>query len=305
MKVFVSGATGVLGQQAVPALVAAGHQVSAVARTPAKAQAVRAAGAEPVAVDLFDATAVRKAVAGHHAVVNLATHIPPATRAARRGAWADNDRIRREVSAHLAEAALAEDLPRMVQESIGFLYADGGDSWLAEDAPTSPTPVTASALDAEANARRLAAGGGAAVVLRFGQFYGPTAGHTREMVQAARRLRVAVLPGPPQGFASSVHTDDLGPAVVAALEAPSGIYNVCDDEPVRRAEWAALLAAAVGRDRLLNPGRLAAALGGRTAEAVGRSQRMSNARFRQATGWAPVVPSVRTGLPATVAAISG
>lgn len=304
MKVFVTGATGVIGQQAVPALVAAGHHVTAVARTPAKAERVRAAGAEAVTVDLFDPAAVRRAVAGHEAIVNLATHIPPAARAARPGAWADNDRIRRELSAHLAEAALAEDLPLIVQESIGFLYADGGDAWLDEDAPTKPTPVTASALVAEANARRLAAGGGTAVILRFGQFYGPTAGHTRDLVRAARRLRLGVLAGPPRAFASSIHTDDLGPAVVAALGAPSGTYNVSDDEPVRRSEWVALLAAAVGRPRLLYLGRLVSTLGGRTAEAVGRSQRMSNARFREATGWAPTVPSVRTGLPATVAALT-
>jgi len=304
MKVFVTGATGVIGQQAVPALVAAGHHVSAVARTPAKAEAVRAAGAEPVTVDLFDAAAVRRAVAGHEALVNLATHIPPLARAARRRAWADNDRIRTEVSAHLAEAALAEEVPRLVQESIGFLYPDRGEQWIDEDVPTDPTPVTASALRAETNARRVAAGGGAAVVLRFGLFYGPASHHTRDMVRIARRFGVSPWIGPVGAYLSPVHTDDLGTAVVAALGAASGTYNVCDDRPVRGSEWGAALAAAIGRPRLRQVGGVLATLAGKLAGgAVGRSQRMSNARFREATGWAPTVPSATVGWPATVEAL--
>ncbi len=268
MKVFVTGATGVIGQQAVPALVAAGHHVSAVARTPAKAEAVRAAGAEPVTVDLFDAAAVRRAVAGHEALVNLATHIPPLARAARRRAWADNDRIRTEVSAHLAEAALAEEVPRLVQESIGFLYPDRGEQWIDE------------------------------------LFYGPASDHTRDMVRIARRFGVSPWIGPVGAYLSPVHTDDLGAAVVAALGAASGTYNVCDDRPVRGSEWGAALAAAIGRPRLRQVGGVLATLAGKLAGgAVGRSQRMSNARFREATGWAPTVPSATVGWPATVEAL--
>src|SRR5688572_24059492 len=76
VKVFVAGATGVVGWRSVRQLVAAGHDVTAVARTPEKAEQVRALGADPVAVDLFDAGAVAAAVRGHAVVVNLATHIP-------------------------------------------------------------------------------------------------------------------------------------------------------------------------------------------------------------------------------------
>ena len=83
MRVFVAGATGVAGKRAVARLVAAGHDVTGIARTPDKAAVLEMLGAAPVAVDLFDADALRAAVAGHDAVVNMATKIPPIARATR------------------------------------------------------------------------------------------------------------------------------------------------------------------------------------------------------------------------------
>ena len=107
MRVFVAGATGVIGRRAVSALVAAGHDVTAVVRTPAKAELVRSLGATPVEVSIFDPAALRGAVAGHDAVCNLATHIPPLTRAAEPRSWDENNRIRTDGSRNLVDAALA------------------------------------------------------------------------------------------------------------------------------------------------------------------------------------------------------
>src|SRR5919197_900673 len=121
MRIFVAGATGVVGQRAVPLLVEAGHEVTAVARTPEKAAWLRSVGATPVSVDLFDAAAVTEAMAGHDVVINLATSIPPASRAARRSAWAGNDRIRTVASANLAGAAIATGAGRYIQESISLI----------------------------------------------------------------------------------------------------------------------------------------------------------------------------------------
>jgi uncharacterized protein YbjT (DUF2867 family) len=107
MKVFLAGGTGVVGRPALAALVADGHDVTAVARGDAKAALVEGLGGTPVAVDLFDPHAVEVAVAGHEAVVNLATHIPPLGRMARKRAWAVNTRLRTEASRALVDAALA------------------------------------------------------------------------------------------------------------------------------------------------------------------------------------------------------
>jgi nucleoside-diphosphate-sugar epimerase len=298
MKVFVSGATGAVGRPTIPLLVAAGHEVTAVARTDEKRAEVEAAGARGIAVDLFDPGAVATAVAGQDAVVNLATNIPPIVRAARPSAWATNDRLRREASAHLVDGAIAAGAGRFVQESVVFLYPDSGDRWIdASSTAPAPTPVVASALEAEAQAARFTDAGGVGVVLRFGMFYGPGLSHTETFLRMAR-WGLAYSAGDRSRYTSSIQVDDAAAAVVAALGAPAGIYDIVDDEPLASDAYADALAAAAGRKRYLRvPGRLAR-LGGAQAEAVTRSQRVSNRRFREVAGWSPRWRSVAEGLGA-------
>jgi nucleoside-diphosphate-sugar epimerase len=225
MKVFVAGATGVAGSGAVPALVEAGHDVTAAIRSPAKAQLMRSWGAAPVETDLFDPAATHRAVTGHDAVCNLATHIPSLTRASLPGAWKENDRIRRVVSANLVNAALAASTTHFLQESVGFVYPDRGDQWIDERIEPQPNAVTQSALEAEANLERFTSAGRTGVVLRFAQFYGPGATHSVEMVRLAAKFGIAPTIGDPQGFMSSIHRDDVGPAVAAALGAPASAHK--------------------------------------------------------------------------------
>jgi UDP-glucose 4-epimerase len=133
VRVFVLGATGVIGRRALPALAAAGHQVSALARGPDRAARVSSLGAEPVEADPFDEADLARVFSGHEAVVNVMTRIPPLSRAALPTAWRENDRLRQEASGNVVRAARRTGVGRLVQESIGFLYADGGESWLDED----------------------------------------------------------------------------------------------------------------------------------------------------------------------------
>lgn len=301
-KIFVAGATGVLGRRAVAKLVEADHRVSGVARSDEKAELLRSLGVTPVRVDLFDPAAVKDAVVGHDVVMNLATHIPPMSKAALPGAWNENHRIRSEASKHLVDAALAAGAGRYVQESIAFMYEDSGDRWIDEGSTLDPPGVGESTLAAEAEARRFAGAGGVGVVLRFGQFYAADASHTIAMVKAARR-RVAPALGPKEGFVSMISADDAGSAVVAALDAPSGTYNVVDDEPVTRQELGAIAANALGTKA---PRSIPAALGkmgGQNARFLMRSQRVTNERFKAATGWTPSYPSLREGWPVMVAAM--
>jgi nucleoside-diphosphate-sugar epimerase len=300
MRVFVAGATGVLGRSAVPRLVEAGHEVTGVARGDAKAALVRSLGAAPVAVDLFDPSAVAAAVRGHDAVCNFATHIPGPTSMVRRSAWQQNDRLHAEASRHLVDAALASDAGVYLQHSSGFMYAAGGDAWLDESAPLDPPPHGEAIVEAEAHTARFAAAGAAGVALRFGFFYGVDAPTTRDQLRLTR-LRISPVPGRADAYYPAIHTDDLGTAAVAALRAPSGPYNVVDDEPLTRAEHATVLAEALGVLRLrLPPSRIAGAV--KRFDYIVRSQRVTNRRFRTATGWAPATPSARTGWPAVVAA---
>jgi nucleoside-diphosphate-sugar epimerase len=295
MRIFVSGGTGVIGRPVVERLVRAGHEVTVVGRTPERADQIRAAGATPVQVDLFDADAVRAAVVGHEAVVNLATHIPPPSKSASADAWAENDRIRREVSGLLVDAALAAGATTFVQESLAFAYADGGDEWLDEDRPLLGDGLSAAILVAEANTKRVADQGGRGVALRFGRFYDAASDYTRMQVRMAS-LGQSTEMGAAAGYQPLIRVDDAADAVVTALDAPSGVYNVVDDAPLRRNEVDAVVAGAVGRRRLWRTiDHLPASIGPDRSLFM-TSNRASNQRFKAATTWRPLPGGSTEGL---------
>ncbi|HEX2219958.1 MAG TPA: NAD(P)-dependent oxidoreductase [Gemmatimonadales bacterium] len=300
MRVFVAGATGVVGRRLVPLLVSEGHQVTAVGRSPEKRAALARAGATPVQVDLFDRWAVGRALEGHEAVINVTTHIPPSSgRMMLPGAWKENDRIRRDASANLAAAARAAGAGRFVQESFAPIYADGGEQWIDESWPVRPVRYNRTVLDAERAAAEFTGSGGIGVVLRFAAFYGDDAFHVRDAIRMIRK-GWAPLPGPATAFFSSIHHDDAAAAAAAALRASAGVYNVSDDEPLRRRDYVDSLAGALGVPPPKLPPLWLTRLGGSLAELMSRSLRISNRKFRQETGWAPRFPSVRDGWPAVV-----
>jgi nucleoside-diphosphate-sugar epimerase len=294
MKVFVTGATGAIGGCAVPALVAAGHQVTALARSDAKAHLLRGQGATPVSVSLFDRRALAGVFDGHDAVVNLATALPPTARFMFRSAWSECHRIRTEGSAAVVDAALDAQVPRVVQESVVMIYRDAGDRWIAEGAPVDDYPIAAGNHAAEASACRFDASGGESVILRFGLFYGVGASHSAQILALARR-HIGFVAGRGDTYMSSIHLVDAAAAVVEALVCQAGTYNIVDDEPVTKRAHAASIAAAAGvTPWLTGPGRAVLLLGDR-ATSLTRSLRVSNGRFKAATPWLPRYPSVREG----------
>lgn len=295
MRVFITGATGVVGRRAVPLLVQAGHEVTAIGRTEAKRAELARQGAATVDVGIFDRDALQRALDGHDAVINLATHMPSSsTRMMLPWSWRENDRVRRDGSAALAQAARAVGVARFIQESFAPVYEDGGTRWIDENWPQRPAPYNRTVLDAERSAMRFTETGGAGVVLRFAAFYGADSRVLHDMIGMLRK-GWAPLPGNRDAFISSISHEDAATAVVAALSAPAGTYNVTDDEPLPRGEWIDTLADALA---LPHPKPLPSwmvRLGGATMELLGRSQRISNAKLRGATGWAPRWPSVREG----------
>src|SRR4051794_32042583 len=243
----IIGSTGVIGRRAVRALLVAGHRVTGVTRSARGRELLESLGARAVEADVFDEASLRRAFDGADAVVNLLTHIPSIDRMADRRAWEENDRLRTEASAVIARAAGAAGAQRLVQESIAFVYADGGDAWLDEDAPVIGGGVTTTALTAERNARELFDGD--TVVLRFGLFTGPESAFTTAALDAARAGESSA-PGPPGAYRPMVWLDDAAAAVASALRAPAGTYNVADDDPPTNAEIDAALAAAAGVEAL-------------------------------------------------------
>jgi|SRR5579862_4976040 len=279
MRVFLTGATGVIGRRVVPLLLSGGHEVTAVARTADKRAALERVGAKAVTIDLFDFEQVHNATANHDVVINLATHVPGSMMAVLMpGAWKENDRIRRDAS-----AILSMNAGRFVQESFA-IYADGGDRWLDEQAPVAPVPYNRSLLDAERS-------GAKGVVLRFAWFYGDDSPFTMQMANIARK-NWSPVPGSPDAYFSSVSHDDAASAVVTALRLPGGIYNVTDDEPLTRRDFVMALGA---RDPKFGP-PWTAKLMGSMGELMSRSVRLSNAKLKAASGWAPRYRSAREGL---------
>jgi nucleoside-diphosphate-sugar epimerase len=294
MRVFLLGGTGAIGGHALPALSGAGHRVSALVRTPEKAAAVQSQGAEPVMVSMFDVDALAEAFRGHDAVVNLATAMPTMATFLFRRAWKPTERIRIEGSRAVADAALVAGVPHLVQESVSMVYPDRGDQWIDENLDPAPYPNARGNLAAEASANAFSAAGASGVVLRLGLFYGPGARHSEQFLATARN-HVVPLVGRPESYLSSIHVADAGAAVEAALHVPAGTYNVVDDEPLTKREYADALATAAGRRPWVRgPGRLALFFGDRMASLT-RSMRVSNKRFRGASSWQPRFPSAREG----------
>jgi nucleoside-diphosphate-sugar epimerase len=277
-EIVITGSTGVIGRRAVRELLATGHRVTDVTRSSRGRERLENLGARAVEADVFDEASLRRAFDGADAVVNLLTHVPSADRMADPSAWEENDRMRTEASAAIARAAQAAGVQRLVQESIAFVYADGDDAWLDEDAPVAGGGVTTTAPTAERNARELFDAD--TVVLRFGLFMGRDSGSTRAALEAARG-GASIAVGPPGAYRPTLLLDDAVAAIAAALRAPAATYNVADADPPTSAEIDAALAAAVGvqalRPRAPQDGPLA------------RSQRVSSRRLREASGWAPRV----------------
>ncbi len=298
MKVFLVGGTGAVGAPTLTALIAAGHEVTALARSTEKATVVAAKGARPVIASIYESGQLEPAFAGHDVVVNLATAIPPNSKFMSSKAWANNDRVRREGSTNIVDAAIAAGVGRLIQESVVMIYPDSGEQWIDESIAPDTFPLAQGNLAAEANTKRFSDAAGLGVVLRFGWFYGPGATHSEEAFALARRHLYMQL-GRPDTYVSSIHMHDAAQAVVAALDVAGGIYNVVDDQPVTKREFTdALSAATRKRPWIRYPGRAALLLGDRTTSLT-RSLRVSNDRFRTATGWAPTYPSVREGWLAT------
>jgi nucleoside-diphosphate-sugar epimerase len=249
-----------------------------------------------VDVSLFDREALSRVVAGHDIVINLATRIPPSSRTFLPGAWRENSRIRRVGSSNLTAAALSGGVERFIQESFAPIYSDGGDDWLDENAPIKPARYNAAVVDAEAAAARFAGSGRMGVALRFAFFYGPDSGFLIDMI---RYIRKGLAPafGSPHGFISSISHDDAASAVMVALEVPSGLYNVADDEPVRRREFYDSLAEALGVKPPGFPPAWLAGIFGSIGDTLARSQRISNRKFRHSSTWSPSVPSVTQAWP--------
>jgi 2-alkyl-3-oxoalkanoate reductase len=305
MRVFVAGASGAIGTRLVPQLIDRGHEVIGTFHSPTSAERVRALGAQPVALDLLDARAVREAVlaAAPDAIVHEATALADVkfSRNFDR-TFAATNRLRTEGTDNLLAAARAAGVKRFVAQSFASArYVRDGAAVKTEADPldTSPLPST---RESHAAMRYLdetvtAAGG---IILRYGGFYGA---ENDGLIEPVRKRQFPIV-GDGGGVTSFIHLDDAAAATVLALErGEPGIYNIVDDEPAPVREWLPVLAQALGAKPPRHvPRWLAKLLGGDAAVMLGTEARgASNAKAKRELGWQPQFPSWREGFTATYA----
>jgi 2-alkyl-3-oxoalkanoate reductase len=305
VRVFLAGATGVIGRRLVPLLVQAGHQVTGMTRSPTRSQQLIAAGAEAAVVDALDEPAVHAAVAAAEpdAVIHQLTSLPAKIdpRKIERD-FALNDRLRSEGTSILVAAARdAGPAVRVIAQSIAFMYEPGPPGTIHDELDpllSDPPPAFARTAGAVRTLERtvLQAGG---LVLRYGYFYGPGSAISREgsFARELARRRLPIV-GRGEGVWSFIHVDDAAAATVAALSAgQSGAYNIVDDEPAPVASWLPVLAQALGAPRPMRvPVFLARLLAGDYGVATMTSaQGASNERAKRELGWRPAHASWREG----------
>jgi len=307
MRIFIAGATGVIGNRLVPLLRANGHEVVGTTRSPGKVDDLRALGAEPRVLDVLDAVAVGKAVseARPEVVVHQATALSDLGNLRNLDeAFADTNRLRTEGTDNLLAAAQAAGAEEFVAQSFaGWPYAKEGSLVKDEEAPLDPSPP-ANAEQSMAAIRHLekAVAGAealAGIVLRYGGFYGPgTSLFEGGEHVAAIRKRAFPLVGSSAGMWSFVHIDDAAAATLAAIERGGrGIYNVVDDEPAPASEWLPYLAERLGAKQPRHVpewlGRLVA--GEQVVSMMTEARGASNAKAKRELGWTLVHPTWREG----------
>jgi nucleoside-diphosphate-sugar epimerase len=299
MRVLLAGATGVIGRQAVPVLTAAGHQVTGLARAPA-----RLTDAEVVAADALDATAVAGAVqwAAPDVIVHMLTAIPdPVDPRHLARDMALTNRLRTQGTANLLAAAKGV---RVIAQGVAYAYDPAGSPVKDEDAPlwhhppSQFAPVVAAADEQE---RRVTAAGG--LVLRLGHLYGPGSSYAPDG-GLARRLRGGRLPliGDGASMFSFIHAHDAATAILAAVDHPaaSGVLNVVDDQPTLVHDWLPEMAAMLGGPAPRHvPAWLAwLFVGGWGVAYMTGLAGASNAHACQQLDWKPTYSGWRDGLAA-------
>lgn len=315
MRVFVAGASGVIGRPLLAALSAAGHEVSGMTRRADRVAGIEAAGARGVVCDCFDPDGLTDSVraAAPEVVVHELTALPPKLDVREKGVYDANNRIRTEGTRNLVAAAQAAGARRMVAQSIAFVYAPiaAGASTAARLGPglaVEADPVMqgaqgefAAALEATMDLERqvLDAEGLDGLVLRYGFLYGPGSSYAADGHQAAEvhRRRFPIV-GAGTGVFSFVHVDDAAGATVAACErGEPGVYNICDDDPALLRDWLPVYAQAVGAKRPMRVPKLIARLvAGAGAVSLATTLRgASNSKAKRELGWQPGYASWRQG----------
>ncbi|HKE69643.1 MAG TPA: NAD(P)-dependent oxidoreductase [Nocardioidaceae bacterium] len=311
MRVFVAGATGAIGKQLVPRLVAAGHEVHGMTRYESKRATLEKLGATPVIADALEPDQVADAVgrAKPEVIVHQLTAIGALDMRHFDRDFAMTNRLRTEGTDHLLSAGQAVGVRRFVAQAFSAYgaYERTGGPVKSEDDPLDPTPTpdmreTFAAVN-HLESAVLGASWTEGIVLRYGAFYGPDTTMATDALQfeLIRKRKFPVV-GSGAGVWSFIHVADAAEATVAAIEQGSrGAYNVVDDDPAPVNEWLPALADMLGGKKPMRVPRLVGRLAvGKTGVMMMTEMRgASNAKAKRELSWKPAHPSWREGFAAS------
>ena len=309
MRVFVAGATGVIGQYLVPSLVAAGHEVTGSTRSPAKAIQLKSAGATPAIVDGLDRQAVLETVRA--AQPDVIVHQMTALASMRNfrnfdQEFAITNELRSKGTDYLLEAAQQVGVRRFIAQSFaGWNNARTGGLVKTETDPLDPDPLPATRQSMAAIRHVEETVPGAVpegLVLRYGMFYGP--GASESMLDVVKKRRMPVVGGGTGIWSFTEVTDAAAATAAAVTRGAPGIYNVVDDDPAPVAQWLPYLSGCLGvKPPMHAPAWLGKLLAGELVVSLMTEVRgSSNAKAKRELGWAPRYPSWRDGFPVWVKA---
>ncbi len=316
MRILLTAATGVVGNQLLPQLVGEGHTVIACTRDNTKAESLRASGAQPSVFDVLHRQATIEAVlrAQPDVVVHQMTALAgvQSYRNLDR-ALAQTNLLRTTGLDHLLEGAQLARASRFIAHSYGGWSMERVGGPIKTEFDPLDTHVPSSMAKSLAAIRHLessvpAARGLTGIVLRCGSFYGPGTGFARDgsMINLIMK-RALPLIGSGAGVWSFVHVADAALATRNAMtHGAAGIYNIADDEPSAVADWLPALATAFGaRPPLHIPtwlGRLVA--GESTVLQMTTTRGLANAKAKENLGWFPTRSTWRKGFVEDVKAVA-
>jgi len=309
MRIFVAGATGAVGRELVPALIAGGHQVTGLTRSPAKADMIKRMGGQPVVADALDTAAVTSALraAEPEVLVDELTDLSGLAdfRYFDRG-FAATNRLRTEGTDVLLGAARAAGVRRFIAQSFcGWTVSRTAGPIKSEADPRGSDPPTElrRTLDAMRYLEQTVTASSVpeGIVLRYGSFYGENTGILAPaMIDQLRHRRVPVI-GDGAGWWSFIHVADAASATITAIERgqPGQAYDIVDDEPAQVKDWLPRLAQMVGAKPPLHVptwiGRLLA--GEHMVVMMTQVSGSANERAKRELDWRPAHPSWREGFP--------
>jgi len=299
MRVFLAGGTGAIGVPLIRALIAAGHQVTALTRHPDRAAQLKALGATPAIADALDAESLRRAVveAKPTHVIHQLTALPKGGPKRARDLEPTN-RLRTEGTRNLIDASVAAGAKRILVGSFALFREDH-----IADVPSEMRAGAEAVRSLESQTLEASRSGRIeGVVLRYGLFYGPENPSTIEMIAMAKRRMLPAIRGD-QGLLPCIHVDDAAAATVLALDrAPAaGVYDIVDDQAVSLSDIARTIAAEAGAPvPFAVPSWVPKLFMPYMARVLAVRLPLSNVKARAELGWRPRYPTMREGLAQTL-----